>query len=114
MWLQVWLSTQHVSSMQLFNESLTPCDQSPGPGFEACSCTDCQSSCSPPDLRPFVLARWPHLDLVLTVALAAAFVAVSAIAVLLVNREAEAEATATQPQSGELAEKANWAWAYAR
>ena len=112
MWLQVWLSTQHVSSMQLFNESLTPCDQSPGPGFEACSCTDCQSSCSPPDLRPFVLARWPHLDLVLTVALAGAFVAVSALAVVLVNREATEEATA-QPLSSE-AEKANWAWAYAR
>ena len=96
--------------MQLFNESLTPCDQSPGPGFEACSCTDCQSSCSPPDLRPFVLARWPHLDLVLAVVLAAAFVAVSAVAVVLVNRE---EATA-QPQSSEKAEKANWAWAYAR
>ena len=88
--------------LQLFNESLTPCDQSPGPGFEACSCTDCQSSCSPPDLQPLRLVRWPHLDLVLAVALASLFVAVSIVAVVLVNREE------TEKQSATALE--NWAF----
>jgi hypothetical protein len=40
--------------VKAFNETLTPCSAAPYPHMEACSCTDCQSSCSPPNLDKII------------------------------------------------------------
>ena len=84
-----------------FNESVTPCNDSPGPGLGSCSSTDCEASCSPPDFTPFEQSRWPELDIVLIVILGLCFFGLSlSVTVALFLKKKKKSATVHPSSSG--------------